>query len=337
MPANPNFDDIVTTTLRNRSGKLADNATVSTAGLDRLRRKGKVKPAGGGRTIVQEIEATLNTNGGWYAGYDPLNTVPFEPFTAAEYDWKQAYVPIVWSGLEKLKNMGEYEVINLISSRIKNGEKSLYDLVAQAFYSAGTDYGGKQMHGLGLMVVASPSSGVVGGIDRATASNAFWRNRTETVDFDAVINMAGDSGTAPTAVIKAMNNLAIKCTRGTDRPDLWLADAVAYTRYLESLQPMQRIQSDGSLSPAGAGFQSLKYFGVGSSADVVLDNGHCPAKTMFALNTDYIYLRPHTERNFVPIGGERVPLNQDATVRFLGFAGNMTAANLFLQGRISDQ
>jgi hypothetical protein len=61
MPANPNFDDIVTTTLRNRSGKLADNATVTTAFLDRLRRKRKVKPAAGGRTIVQELEVALNS------------------------------------------------------------------------------------------------------------------------------------------------------------------------------------------------------------------------------------------------------------------------------------
>jgi hypothetical protein len=68
MPANANFDDIVTTTLRNRSGKLADNATKTTALLDRMRRKGKVKPAAGGRTIVQELETGLNTNGGWYAG-----------------------------------------------------------------------------------------------------------------------------------------------------------------------------------------------------------------------------------------------------------------------------
>jgi hypothetical protein len=84
MPANPSFDDIVTTTLRNRSGKLADNATRTTALLDRMRRKGKVKPAAGGRTIVQELETALNTNGGWYSGFDQLNTNSFEPFSAAE-------------------------------------------------------------------------------------------------------------------------------------------------------------------------------------------------------------------------------------------------------------
>jgi hypothetical protein len=137
MSANPNFDDIVTTTLRNRSGKLADNATRTVALLDRLRRRGKVKPAGGGRTIVQELEVSLNPNGGWFSGYDILNTNSFEPFSAAEFDWKQAYVPVVWSGLEKLKNMGEFEVIDLVASRIRNGEKSLYDLVAQAAYSDG--------------------------------------------------------------------------------------------------------------------------------------------------------------------------------------------------------
>lgn len=328
MPANPNFDDIVTTTLRNRSGKLADNATRTTALLDRLRRKGKVQPAGGGRTIVQEIEAALNTNGGWYAGFDVLSTNPFQPFTAAEYDWKQAYVPVVWNGLEKLKNMGESEVIDLIGGRIKNGEKSLYDLVAQASYSDGTGSGGKQLHGLGLLIVASPSTGTVGGIDRS--ANTFWRNSTGTVDFDAAINIAS---TAPSAVLAAMNNLAITTTRGSDRPDLWVADGTAYNRYLSSLQPIQRITST---DVAGYGFSALKYYGVGSNSDVVLDNGYCPSKTMFALNTDYIYLRPHPERNFTSFGGDRVPVNQDATVRMLGFAGNMTASNLALQGIISD-
>jgi len=328
MPANPNFDDIVTTTLRNRTGKLADNATKTTALLDRLKKKGKVKNAAGGRTIVQELEAALNPNGGWYAGYDTLNTNPFEPFTAAEYDWKQAYVPVVWSGLEKLKNMGEHEVIDLVASRIRNGEKSLNDLVAQAVYSNGTGFGGKQLHGLGLLVVAAPSTGTVGGIDRA--ANTFWRNQTETVDFDALINIATDN---PSPFLSAINSLAIKTTRGTDRPDLYIADSVGYTRYLESLQPIQRIQSTDL---AGAGFTALKYYGVGSSADFVLDNGYAPTKTVHALNTNFIYLRPHPDRNFVPFGGDRVPVNQDATVRFLGFTGNMTAANLFLQGILTD-
>jgi len=104
--------------------------------LDRLRRKGKVQPGGGGRTIVQELEVALNPWGGWYAGFDLLSTNAFEPFSAAEYDWKQAYVPAVWNGREKLINQGKWATINLIEGRLKNSEKSLYDLVAQGGHVA---------------------------------------------------------------------------------------------------------------------------------------------------------------------------------------------------------
>jgi hypothetical protein len=250
--------------------------------------------------------------------------VPFNPFTAAEYAWKQAFVPVVWSGLEKLQNTGRSQVIDLVTSRISNGRKSIFDLVAQATYADGTGFGGKQMHGLGLFVVAAPSTGTVGGIDRA--ANTFWRNQTGTVAMATAANIATAN---PTPFLIAVNQLAIACTRGTDRPDLWLADSIGYTRYLESLQPIQRITDE---TMGGAGFTSLKYYGVGGNADFVLDNGYCPTKTVYALNSDYIYLRPHPDRNFVPFGGDRLPVNQDATVKFLGFAGNMTLSVASLQG-----
>jgi len=329
MPANPNFDDIVTTTLRLRSEKLADNATRTMALLDRLRRKGKVQPGGGGRTIVQELEVALNPFGGWYAGFDILSTNAFEPFSAAEYDWKQAYVPCVWSGRDKLINQGKWATIQLINSRLKNSEKSLYDLAAQAAYSDGTSFGGKQMHGLGLFVVTGNTTGTVGGIDRAL--NTFWRNQVVSVSVSAVTpNLATNN---PSAFLVAMNQLAIATTRGQDHPDLWIGDGLTYALYLGSLQPIQRVTNTDM---AGYGFQALKYYGVGGEADVVLDNGYATTKLMGALKTDYLYLRPHEDRNFVPIGGDRIPVNQDATLRYLGLMANICASNLALQGLLKE-
>jgi hypothetical protein len=46
---------------------------------------------------------------------------------------------------------------------------------------------------------------------------------------------------------------------------------------------------------------------------------------MWFLNTDYMSFRPHADRNFVPIGGERQAVNQDAIVKLIGWAGNITA------------
>ena len=60
MPISPGLNEVVTTTLRNRSGKLADNVTRNNALLNRLRERGKSKPFDGGRTITQEIEYAMN-------------------------------------------------------------------------------------------------------------------------------------------------------------------------------------------------------------------------------------------------------------------------------------
>jgi hypothetical protein len=79
------------------------------------------------------------------------------------------------------------------------------------------------------------------------------------------------------------------------------------------------------------GFDSLKYM----SADVVLDGGYgggAPTNSMYFLNTDFIFFRPHTRRNFAPIGEKRFAVNQDASVELIGFAGNMTTSNRRLQG-----
>jgi hypothetical protein len=86
---------------------------------------------------------------------------------------------------------------------------------------------------------------------------------------------------------------------------------------------------------AGAGFASLKYYGAGMASDVVLDGGigsDATANHMWFLNTKYLYFRPHSDRNFVPIGGERQAVNQDAVVKLIGWAGNITCGGSQFQG-----
>ena len=128
-----------------------------------------------------------------------------------------------------------------------------------------------------------------------------------------------------------MNQIWVQLVRGADAPDLIVADNSYWRYYLESLQSIQRI-TDSEM--AQIGFQTLKYM----TADVVLDGGFgggAPANTMYFLNTDYLYFRPHRDRFFAPIGDDRFATNQDAMVKLIGFAGNMTVANRRLQGVLS--
>lgn len=317
----PNLSEIVTTTIENRSRSVADNVSKSHALLDRLEKKGKSKAADGGRKIIQEIEFAENSTFGWYSGYDTLNITPSEVFSAAEYDWKQCAVAISISGLEQLMNSGEEQFIDLLESRVNNGERTMKNQMGLAVYGDGTAGGGKAIGGFQLLLADTATSGTVGNINRANWS--FWRNQS----FSSVADFGGAMTTAN--VLDYMARTWLTLVRGNEKPDLIMADNNYYRLYWESLLPQQRFMSS---SMAEAGFESLKY----QSADVVFDGGiggGCPTNHMYFINTDYVYLRHHSKRQYVALGEkQRFSTNQDAMVQLMGWAGNMTLSGGMMQG-----
>lgn len=315
--ASPNLSEIITTTLRNRSGELTDNVSKGNALLMRLKEKGSWKPASG-RSIVQELDYAENGTFTYYSGGETLNIGSSDVLTAAEFDWKQAACAVVATGLEvDVQNTGKEAIIDLLESRIKNAQRTMRNNICNGMYSDGTGTGGKQIGGLQLLVADAPTSGTVGGINRASYS--FWQNQ--------VYDANSDGGTAATAanIQTYMNALYLECTRGGDKPDLILADSVYYKLFWGSLQAIQRI-TDSKM--ADAGFQSIKFAG----ADVVYeDNTGMPASHMYFLNTDFLHLRYAPKRLFKPL--EKVQsINQDAMVQLITFAGNMTTSNAARQG-----
>ena len=325
LVASVDWGDVVTTTLENRSRVLADNITNNNALLERLKQKGKNKPFSGGREIMQELRYAQNQTFMFYSGFEFLNVSLNDTMTAARFPIKQASIAVVLSGLEELQNRSEEEMIDLIEARVDTAEDTFWNQMSAAVYSDGTGWGGKQINGLSLLVSKTPTSGVVGGIDRS--SQVWWRN--------VAVNANTDSrGVVTSSNIQSyMNSTSIQLKRNSDGVDLIVADNNYYLAYLASLQSIQRITDDkGS---AGAGFTAVKYYGAGKSVDVVLDggkNGQIPSNTMYFINSDYLFYRPHASRNFKVVGGDRTSINQDAIVRIMAWAGNMTIANPSLQG-----
>jgi hypothetical protein len=313
MVGNVNFDNLLTTTLESRTGKLADNVSDNNALLKRLKERGNIRPVSGGTKIVEELEYG-ESDSIWYTGYDKIDFTNPQLFSAAEFDLKLLAAPVGISGEELLKNAGKERVIDLLEAKIKNAEKTLKNQMSAAIYSDGTGSGGKQLTGLQALVSDAPTTGTVGGIDRA--SNEFWRNHAKT------------SAVTAENIYAAMNEVYMACSRGSDRPDIIVADDELYATYEASLVPQQRFTN---AKLAEAGFTNLKFKG----ADVIYDGGvggKCPAGHMYFLNTEYLRLRPHKERNFKLIGGERMAINQDAIYKIIGWAGNLTMSNAQLQG-----
>jgi len=230
------------------------------------------------------------------------------------------------SGLEMIQNSGKEAIIDLLDGRMEVAEAQLANRISGDLYGDGTGNAGKNLTGLAAAVPDSPSTGTYGGINRAVWS--FWRS----VAFSATTD--GTGAVTSSNIQGYMDSVAVQLIRGTDKPDLIVADNNYYRLYLQSLQAIQRITDSGS-GMAGAGFASLKYFGAGMASDVVLDggigsssynNGVGNANHMWFLNTKYLMFRPHKDRNFVPIGGDRQAVNQDAIVKLIGWAGNLTSS-----------
>ncbi len=268
--------------------------------------------------------ATNNTNS--YSGYEVLNVSQNSPISAAQYSIQQYASAISISGLEMIQNSGKEAIIDLLDGRMNVAEAQLANRIGGDIYLDGTGNSGKNITGLGAAVPDAPSTGTYGGINRATFT--FW----QSVKYSGVT----DGGSAVTAsnIQAYMDALAVQLIRGTDKPDLIVADSTYYRLYLQSMQSYQRVSSDGS-DMAGAGFSALKYFGAGMASDVVLDGGigaAAPSAHMWFLNTKYLQFRPHADRNFVPIGGERQAVNQDAIVKLIGWAGNLCGSGMQFQG-----
>lgn len=348
MPfANADITDIIATTIQQRSGELADNVTNNNAVLRRLKAKGNVRPFGGGNVILEEImytdSSTINANS--YSGYEVLNISPNSPISAAQFSITQYAAAVSMSGLEMLQNSSKEAIIDLLEGRHKVAETQLMNRIDNDLYLDGTGNAGKNLTGLGAALTTA-GTGTYGGIPRATWgfwANQFYRGVTD-----------GGAAVSATTIQPYMTTLALRSVRGNNKVDLVVFSSDYYAFYVNSLQAIQRITSDTGSGSAGAGFgPELKFFGGGMSCDVVLGGGisgvvsatagdntnttssGAPTSNGYFLNTDYFFFRPHRDRNFVPIGGERQSVNQDAVVKLIGWAGNFTSSGPQFGGRLS--
>lgn len=310
MPAN--IGELAALALEKYGDKLNDAVLNHNPLSERLSMKGNVRVIDGGRVIEEPLMYAENSTAKWFSGLELLDVSHNETIDAARFDPKQMNVNVVISGLDALRVAGEAAKHELVGSRIQVAQKTLQNMLGVGVFAAGTGSGGKEIGGLQYLVADSPTTGVVGGIDRAT--NVFWRNQVSAA-----------AATSSGNILTRMNTLYLTTQRGADHTDLIVCDSVMYG-YLEgSLQQYQRFESGYSANKASATFESLKY----KTADVFYDE-NCPTKHMYMLNTDYIYLRVYSDANFRK-EAPRKPVNQDAYIVPIFWSGNMTSGNCALQ------
>ena len=199
--------------------------------------------------------------------------------------------------------------MNLLEAKVMQAEESLREGFNTMFFGDGTGNSGKDWNGLGNLVEAS---GTVGGINRATGGNEYWRSYEE--------NSAGALTLAQMAT--AYNTVSV----GNDHPDMVLTTQTLFEKYEALLQPQLRYTDTKT---ADAGFQNLLF----KAAPVVYDVG-CTAGVMYFLNSKYLTLVGHSGKWFSQTEFVR-PENLDAKYALIMCYGNLTVRNAKKQGKLT--
>lgn len=328
-----NYRQVLSTSMAYRLPGIQDLVFNSNPVTAELRRRGRFKKFDG-----PEIRVSLmidKFDGQWIAGYDKFDIQAKEIVNDAVFTPKTLVVPFSLTGQEIRANRGNRtRVHNLLATYMENVENSAKDLWEVSLHSDGTTAAGREMIGFGGALPIIPTSGVYGGIDRAT--HAIWR--TSTFDAQTDFTSQGITGWDSTTARAIIERVTALRSKGNRYPGLWIMDLNSYQALSASMVAIQRIvKSDGG--SATYGYNALEVATPAGNVDVVCATGVgtvMPANTAYALDLQAlsVFERPGASWDLLFSGEGMQPINQDAIAQGIMWEGELVLENPRYSARV---
>lgn len=306
--------ELITTTLRRRSREIADAAFNAHVLLAYLR--DRKRTIDGGTTILEPVMYASNATVKSYSGYDELETSTNQVISSSEWSPFQIAGTYSISGREMSINRGDAEVIDLLKAREHALIMSLRDEISTELFAT-TKASSTDIDGVGTTIAATPTTGTVGGINRAT--DAWWRNKYNTsVGAGAAITFASDGRLYMAKMFNA-------CSQGpgVDHPDLIITDETTYEGYegllVDKLRYMDKTVGDFSFT------------GFNFKGQLLTFDRKCTSGYMYFINSAYLRLVVYAGKD-VYIGNLIEPTDQDAFTAKVLWMGNLVGSNYIRQG-----
>lgn len=314
------YDTLNSLSLPKVSQKIADNITTKIPLLYALNATGHKEYENGGVNYRFPVLNSLPVAQA-YTGSTPLNSASIDVVTLAIFNRKQLTADITLTGTELLANSGNdpTSVVDLVTSAIQIAEermKSTMDGATHGLYSSNgeSDLG---ITGLDNILPTSTSTGTCGGLDRAVYS--WWRHQSDSV----TTGMNTDG-------LASMYALHAACNRGDESPNLIASTVSGYTNYERIITGTLSYNTPSPKTQFGdIGFEHLFFRGA-----VMFPASNCPANSMYFLNTKYLKLIVHRDRDMA-IRDFITPTNADTIVGRIYWAGNLVCNNLSSQGLLT--
>ncbi len=218
-----------------------NNQWAESAFLRELEKGGFVKQVAGGPLAETTVDYRRNPGAAFLTtDMSEVATSKTEVLTAAQYDYAELSVPMVWSRGDEAKNPTENQKVAFVKSLIENTLNSHDDLIEQALFLTSTeDFLGLQTQ------VPDDGANSTGGIDGDV--EAWWRNATGTylaagTNFEAKLTVAW--------------NAVEKGSGSPLKPTLLVTDGASHALFEGTQQSLQRYVDTAD---AKAGFKVLGF------------------------------------------------------------------------------
>jgi len=255
-------------------GKPRDNIFTSRALFYALGEKGFKEQVDGGRLIEYGLEYAENTTNQMIGELDTIDNTRIDVFDVARFDWKIAAGTVVFSDLELLRAQGGSGKYDLKAEKLENGRDSHIALLNRQCW--GTGSGTNDIDGIQKLISTTPTTGTVGGINRATFS--FWRNKATdgtkaAVQFD---NLRSSMRTV-------FNNCSLGGIKMT--PTVLVTDQTTFQGYQGLLLANERVVTEDKREHADAGILAKA---VMFQMTPMFYDEDCPSAKVYFLNSDVL-------------------------------------------------
>src|SRR5215467_9203435 len=122
--AEPNTNNLVTTTINNYHQEFADNVANSNAVTALLRKGNRIRTVDGGKLVSTPLTYAEETFA-WYSGTDLLSRALKETISEADYAPANAVASITLDGPTLAKNKGRERILNLLEGKIDNAQTTM--------------------------------------------------------------------------------------------------------------------------------------------------------------------------------------------------------------------
>ena len=164
-------------------------------------------------------------------------------------------------------------IFKLMKAKLDVLEESFKEKFSEYLYAAG---GGTDPLGLASLIPDDPTTGTLGGINRATETQ--WR--TSAYDFDG--------GLDPTNIEEAFDDILMDLTLKGDKPDIILCGRNIFRNYRAAVR--DKIVLNLSETANGKRMMDLGFGGLSHQNIPMLYDEDCPVNKAYFINSKYLRL-----------------------------------------------